>query len=69
MLTDCRYQFNQLCWSPADSLGILRVELIPRMLAACSLRDPHPSWELGPLLAEHFARAWPAELAAEKVAA
>lgn len=39
------------------------------MLAACSLRDTHPSWELGPLLAEHFARAWPVELAAEKVAA
>lgn len=56
-------------WCPGDSLGILKIERIPRMLAALSLCDAHLSWELGSLLAGHSTRTWLVEPAAVKVAA
>lgn len=34
-----------------------------------SVTDTHPSWEPGPLPAEHSAWTWPVEPAADKVAA
>lgn len=38
-------------------------------LADSSVRDTFPSWQLGPLLAEHSVGMWPVEPVTEKAAA